>query len=80
MSVQLLETRIHEGNRIRAVTEEGILFTCHHCYFTSSKGCNFFMSDNRSRFRCSMTNREDQKSVIWLKEDDALKARIRGKL
>lgn len=70
MTIQLLETVVFEGRELTAVvdTEDEC---CTHCV-----GCQESGPGNQ----CHPANRTDGNNVFFMDADDALKARLRGRI
>lgn len=82
MSIKLLETVTYAGEKRTAVlSSDANDMVCSKCslrvVFPGSLQCN---QDLGPPISCTFANRSDGLSIIWLEEDDALKARLRGKV
>lgn len=78
----MLETRVREGENIVAVlTNTPLNGQCRHCVFGVPR--DEFLTECKAlqnHYPCYASNRHDRESIFYMREDDTLKARIRGKV
>jgi len=72
--IELLETKVYEGEEVVAVNVSGNSGSCGNCVLFTVAACNLLLGP------CSRARRVDGKDIIWLRTDDALKARLRGSI